>query len=223
MNLKKILIYTLEILAIIFLYVNRHYFNFTDVDRIIDLIQSFGYLSFLSYLIFAVIASLFFTPLAVIRLAALVIFGPLIGSLLALGGILLGSISCFFLARYFMHGFFMKKFHKNKYYLKINKAVREKKGLVMLGTRLNPVFSNTLQNYLYGLTDISLKDYVIWSGLLYLPGTVLIALYVKLATIENLFSKENIPMLIVIILFIIIITIFLIYLKRKSKEVINED
>lgn len=223
MKLRKIFIYTLEVLVIVFLYANRHYFNFSDIDQVIDFIQSFGYLSFLIYLLFAVIASLFFTPLAVIRLSALIIFGPLIGSFLATGGILLGSLTCFFLARYFMHGFFTKKFSTNKYYLKINKAVREKKGLVMIGTRLNPVFSNTLQNYLYGLTEISLKDYVLWSALLYLPGTVLLALYIKLATIDSLFSKDNIPLLILIVLFIVLISLFLIYLRRKSKEVISED
>ncbi len=223
MNLKKLLIYILEFLVIIFLYIHRHYFNFRDIDQIISLIQSFGYLSFLSYFIFAIVASLFFTPLALIRLTALVIFGPLIGSLLALGGILLGSFTCFFLARYFMYDYFMKRFSQHKFYLKINKAVKNKKGLVMLSTRLNPVFSNTLQNYLYGLTEISLKDYIIWSGLLYLPGTILLALYIKLTTIDNLFSKENIPVLSALVFFIVIITLFLFYLKRKSKEVINEN
>lgn len=223
MNIKKILTISIEILVVAFLYSQRHCFKFTDVDMIIDWIKSYGYLSFLSYLVFCIIASLFFTPLAIQRSIALIIFGPLIGGVLAVGGILLGAISCFVLSRYVLASYFKKKFENHKLYNKINTSVKKRKGLIMLSTRFNPVFSNTLQNYLYGLTELSFRDYTVWTTIMYIPGTITLALWIKLATIDNLFSRQNIFLVVLILLGILILTISIIYIKKRSRGLVDED
>jgi len=66
----------------------------------------------------------------------------------------------------------------------IDRAVGRKGFKIVLLTRLSPVFPFNVLNYLFGLTDVRLRDYVLASWIGMFPATVL---YVYFGTtIQNL-------------------------------------
>jgi len=64
----------------------------------------------------------------------------------------------------------------------MDNAVAEEGWKIVVLTRLSPVFPFTLLNYAYGLTSVSLRDYVLASWVGMMPGTVM---YVYLGSLAR--------------------------------------
>ncbi|MGM0508087.1 MAG: TVP38/TMEM64 family protein [Fusobacteriota bacterium] len=209
---KKIFIYTFLLVALFFV-LRTKLIDLKDLEKLENLVRSFGYLAFLAYIFFCIIASFTFIPLVITRLAGALIFGPFIGGILNIIGLTIGSVLCFMTSRYFFQSFFRKKFSENRVYIKINNAFDKYGGYILIGTRLNPVFSNTVQNFLYGLTKIKFKVYLVGSLILYTAGSIIVSLGVKLATTDNLANTKN---MYYIILMLILIILIIIFIKKSS-------
>lgn len=216
MKIKKLVIAFLFIVSI-FLLLKLDLISLKDIDAWAEFIQSFGYWAFLVYLFFCIISSYVFLPLFMTRLIGMIIFGTFLGSILNILGMLIGAICSFFSSRYFMTNFLKKKLEKNKFYKKISSELSKHGGIIIFITRSNPFLSNSLQNYIYGLSDISVKIYIFWTLILYVLGTTSMALWIKLAISDNIFTKENILILIFAILLVLVSGIFYYIAKKKNK------
>ncbi len=100
------------------------------------------------------------------------LYGTVLGSGLVFVGASLGAIAAFLLGRHWLRDWARRRLASVPQLLAIEQAVsREGLKLVLL-TRLSPAFPFSLLNLAYGLSAVSLRDYVI--GLIaILPGTVL--------------------------------------------------
>lgn len=100
------------------------------------------------------------------------LYGTVLGSALVFVGASLGAIAAFLLGRHWLRDWARRRLASVPQVLAIEQAVsREGLKLVLL-TRLSPAFPFSLLNLAYGLSEVSLRDYVI--GLIaILPGTVL--------------------------------------------------
>ncbi len=100
-----------------------------------------------------------------------VLYGTWMGTLLVFIGASLGAEVAFLLGRTFLREWTRKRMAAVPKLQIIEKAVsREGLKLVLL-TRLSPIFPFSLLNFVYGLSQVSIRDYTI--GLLgILPGTV---------------------------------------------------
>jgi uncharacterized membrane protein YdjX (TVP38/TMEM64 family) len=100
------------------------------------------------------------------------LYGTVLGSALVFMGASLGAIAAFLLGRHWLRDWARRRLASVPQVLAIEQAVsREGLKLVLL-TRLSPAFPFSLLNLAYGLSEVSLRDYVI--GLIaILPGTVL--------------------------------------------------
>ena len=100
------------------------------------------------------------------------LYGALWGSLIVFVGASLGAMTVFLLGRHWLRAWTRRRLQAFPKLLAIERAVsREGLKLVLL-TRLSPAFPFSLLNLAYGLSEVSLRDYVI--GLIaILPGTVL--------------------------------------------------
>jgi uncharacterized membrane protein YdjX (TVP38/TMEM64 family) len=189
----------------------------SSIEETINFINSFGYISFFIYILFCIFASFLFVPLSVTRIIGIMIFGPLWGSILNIVGLTFGAFFSFFLSRYVFSRYFEEKINSNLKYSKINKAVEKHGNAVLIGTRLNPFFSNTFQNFLYGVTNISTRSYIGWTILLYGIGTIFMALWIELAIYTDLSAEKNYKNIIFILISIVLICIVLFILKKKSQ------
>lgn len=135
-------------------------------------IQDLGALGALLFILLYVVATVAFLPGSIVTLGAGVVFGVVFGSIYVFIGAVLGSTLAFLIGRYLARDWVAKKIAGNPKFAAIDDAVGREGLKIVLLTRLSPIFPFNLLNYAYGITNVSLKDYVIGSvGMI--PGTIM--------------------------------------------------
>jgi uncharacterized membrane protein YdjX (TVP38/TMEM64 family) len=128
-----------------------------------------GAIAFISIYLLATVA---FFPGSILTLGAGVVFGVGLGSVYVFIGATLGATAAFLVGRYLARGWVSQKIAGNRKFRAIDEAVGREGFKIVLLTRLSPVFPFNLLNYAYGVTGVSLKDYVLASiGMI--PGTIM--------------------------------------------------
>jgi uncharacterized membrane protein YdjX (TVP38/TMEM64 family) len=113
-----------------------------------------------------------FWPGSVLTLGAGVLFGVFWGSVYVFFGATLGATMAFWVGRHLLRDWVSRKINHRPQFQAIDAAVGRSGFKIVLLTRLSPLFPFNFLNYAYGVTQVSLKDYVLASvGMI--PGTVL--------------------------------------------------
>ncbi len=118
-------------------------------------------------------AAVFFIPASVLTLGAGALFGVVWGSLYVSIGSTLGATCAFLVGRYLARRAIARKIEGNERFAAIDRAVAGEGWKIVGLTRLSPVFPFTLLNYAFGLTRVSLRDYVLASWIGMMPGTLM--------------------------------------------------
>ncbi|BAT51699.1 hypothetical protein NOS3756_06260 [Nostoc sp. NIES-3756] len=140
-----------------------------DALQWIDGLGSVGAIAFIALYIISTVA---FLPGSILTLGAGVVFGVVWGSIYVFVGATVGATAAFLVGRYLARGWVAKKIADNQKFAAIDQAVSKEGLKIVLLTRLSPVFPFNLLNYAFGITGVSLKDYVIGSvGMI--PGTIM--------------------------------------------------
>lgn len=102
------------------------------------------------------------------------LFGPWMGTLLCSIAATIGAILAFLVGRFFLRDSLREKVIKNKYIdrLLFDKNTKNEMTVLMV-TRLVPVFPYNLQNFAYGITDMSLAKYSLGTFIFMIPGTAM--------------------------------------------------
>lgn len=135
-------------------------------------IQDLGSVGVIAFIALYIIAAVAFIPGSLLTLGSGVLFGILWGTVYVFIGATLGATAAFLVGRYLARNWVAGKIANNPKFAAIDEAVGKEGLKIVLLTRLSPVFPFNLLNYAYGLTQVSLKDFVLGSvGML--PGTLL--------------------------------------------------
>lgn len=126
-----------------------------------------------------VLACVLLLPGLVLTLAAGAIFGLAWGIALVSFASVLGATVAFLLGRTVARGWVARRVESLPRFRALDRVLAQKGFLIVLLTRLSPLFPFNLLNYAYGVTGVRARDYVVASWLGMLPGT---ALYVYLGT-----------------------------------------
>lgn len=139
------------------------------------------------------IATVAFIPGSLLTLGSGVVFGLLSGSLYVFVGATLGATLAFIVGRYFARDWVAAKISGNDKFAAIDRAVSKEGFKIVLLTRLSPAFPFVLLNYAYGLTGVSLKDYIFGSvGMI--PGTLMYVYIGSLAgDLARLGTETGVP------------------------------
>lgn len=144
-------------------------------------IEGLGGEGAIAFILLYIIATVAFLPGSILTLGAGLIFGIAAGSIYVLIGATLGATLAFLVGRYLARGWVSRKIAENPKFQAIDQAVGREGFKIVLLTRLSPVFPFNLLNYAFGVTGVSLKDYVLGSvGMI--PGTFL---YVYLGSLAG--------------------------------------
>lgn len=136
-------------------------------------IEGLGAAGMVVYAGLYILACVFFIPGSLLTLGAGAVYGVAVGSVLVSVSSTLGATAAFLVGRYVARGWVAKKTAGHARFTAIDDAVA-KEGWKIVGlTRLSPVFSFNLLNYAYGLTRVSLREYVLASWIGMMPGTVM--------------------------------------------------
>ncbi|BAZ41829.1 hypothetical protein NIES4101_77970 [Calothrix sp. NIES-4101] len=144
----------------------------TWLKNALQWVEGLGSVGALAFILLYILASVAFLPGSILTLGAGVVFGVVMGSLYVFIGATIGATVAFLIGRYLARGWVAKKIAENDKFRAIDKAVAREGIKIVLLTRLSPIFPFNLLNYAYGVTGVSLKDYVFGSiGMI--PGTIM--------------------------------------------------
>lgn len=113
-------------------------------------------------------------PGVTFAVAAGLLFGPVTGTVLCLVATTVGAAAAFLVGRFFLRDAIRPLVMKNKWLKKVlfDEAGRSDVALLAI-TRLVPLFPYNLQNFAYGITDIRLLPYTLYTFLFMAPGVAL--------------------------------------------------
>lgn len=175
----KIFIFIMIVAVMLIL---NHYFKWSaylmDADNYIILQELVGenlLLAMLLYIGITVLACVLLAmPGVTFAIAASFLFGPYLGTICCVIAVSIGAGIAFLAGRYFLKDGLKPTIENHPYLHKILFEEAKKNDMVVLMiTRLVPVFPFNLQNFAYGITDISFRNYMLYSFLFMIPGTAM--------------------------------------------------
>lgn len=143
-----------------------------NIDRLDAWFEGLGIWAPLAFIALWVLATVFFLPGLVITIAGGLVFGAVWGTVWTTIGANLGAVAAFLIGRYAARGMVEGMVEKNPTLKRIDEGVTAQGWRMLLITRLVPVFPFNVQNYVYGLTDIPLRTYVLVTLPAMLPATI---------------------------------------------------
>lgn len=146
--------------------------NLDNLDFLKEMVQQNLWQAMLIYLVVTVVGCVVLAlPGATFALFAGILFGPWLGILNCLVATTLGASAAFLTGRFFLKDSIKPIAQKNRYLKKLLFDSNPKSELVVLMiTRLVPLFPYNLQNFAYGITDISFWKYTIYTFIFMFPG-----------------------------------------------------
>jgi uncharacterized membrane protein YdjX (TVP38/TMEM64 family) len=159
---------------------------FPLVDLIIDAQQQvmrWGAWSAIGYPILFALCNLLLLPGGVLSIGSGFFFGLWRGFLIVLVGNTVAAAIAFLLSRFLGRRWFGRRLAQSRTLQLLEPAV-EREGWKIIGlSQLHPFFPTSLLNYLYGLTKIPFRTYIVWTSVGRAPGLLL---YTYLGTLGQL-------------------------------------
>ena len=157
-------------------------------------IQDLGWWGPVAFIVTYNLATVLFIPGSVLTLGGGVIFGLWWGSIYVFVAATLGATFAFLIGRYLSRDRVVKYMETHPKFKALDRAVSQEGLKIVFLTRLCPLLPFNLLNYALGITQVSLKDYVLGSfGMI--PGTILYvysgSLVVDLAAINVATESTN--------------------------------
>ncbi|MEH1868851.1 MAG: TVP38/TMEM64 family protein [Nostoc sp.] len=150
-------------------------------------VESLGIFGPIAYIIIYNLATLLFIPGSLLTLKGGCLFGVFWGSIYVLIAAMIGATLAFVIGRYLSRNWVRQQMDKHPKFKAIDLAVAKEGWKIVLLTRLSPVFPFNLLNYAFGVTQVSLKDYILGSfGII--PGTVM---YVYIGSLAGNIAMIN--------------------------------
>ena len=135
-------------------------------------VADLGAIGPIALIVIYIFATVAFISGGLLTLGAGALFGLGAGSLYAFVGASLGATAAFFVGRYLARGWVTRKLEAYPRFQAVDQAVGREGLKIVFLTRLSPVFPFVLLNYAFGITSVSLRDYVLgFVGMI--PGTLL--------------------------------------------------
>lgn len=146
-----------------------------NLQFLLDMVQENLWLAVLIYILLTIIGCVVLAlPGITFAVFAGLLFGPWLGTLACLVGTTVGAVLAFLVGRYFLHDSIKPLVMKNQCLKKIlfdEKAHRDV--VVLMITRLVPLFPYNLQNFAYGITDMALAPYTVYTFFFMAPGVAM--------------------------------------------------
>lgn len=173
----------LWVFVIVALLAAAWYFNAQALLRqALDGIAGLGPWAPVIFLLLYIAAAVLFLPGSILTLGAGFVFGVVKGAIVVSISATLGATAAFLVGRYLARDWVAKKIEGNATFKVIDEAVAREGWKIVGLTRLSPVFPFNLLNYAFGLTRVSLRDFVFASWIGMMPGTVM---YVYLGSLAG--------------------------------------
>lgn len=170
---KKLTVFI--VFLIIFVYISYKYYYYLyilkDPVKIKELILSYGRYSIIIFILFQIIQVIvFFIPGEIVQIAGGYIYGTFLGGVLSSIGIFLGSFMVYYISRYLGRDLVQKMISKDKFKF-FNKILKSSNNVkVIFFLYLVPGIPKDALAYICGISNISFKEFIIFSTLGRIPA-----------------------------------------------------
>ena len=154
---------------------------------IVDLIQAaqqrvlrWGVWSAIFYPLLFAVCNLLLLPGGILNVGSGFFFGLWWGFAIVLVGNTVSAAIAFIAGRWFAQGWLGQKLAKSRTLQALKPAVEAEGWKIILLSQLHPLFPTSLINYVYGLTRIPFRSYILWATIGRAPG---LFLYTYLGTL----------------------------------------
>ncbi len=165
-------------------------FSLDNIPVLQEKFLSLGHWAFLVYFVTYVLVCLFFLPGLPITILGGALFGPVWGTIYTVISASVGLSLSFLASRYAIRRIMLDKFGNSDAFKKIDAGVKNEGWRILMITRLVPIFPFSIQNYIYGLTDINFFLYWGLSTLFIIPGSAAYTMSIG-AVLAGDFSSKN--------------------------------
>lgn len=159
-------------------YYNKYFYILKDPNKIKNIIMSYGNYSILAYILLQILQVVaFFIPGEIIQIAGGYIYGTLLGSVLSIIGITIGSALAYGFSSYFGKPLVNKIISKKD--LKFFNRVLNigSINIVVFLLYLVPGIPKDALAYICGISSISFKNFIKYSTIARLPGIIVSAYF----------------------------------------------
>ena len=179
MNKNNIIKTSLFIAIIILVILLNYHYGWSDyisdtknLDFIKQMVTENILLAMSIYMILTIVGCVVLAiPGVTFAVFAGILFGPVLGIFACLIATTLGAAMAFLVGRFFLKDMIKPMLEKNKILKKLLFSDNEKSDLIILMiTRMVPIFPYNLQNFAYGITDIGFWKYTIYTFVFMFPG-----------------------------------------------------
>jgi uncharacterized membrane protein YdjX (TVP38/TMEM64 family) len=143
------------------------------IGALLAWIQTLGPAAPVILILVYIIACVMLIPGSLITLGAGFLFGLGKGFIVVSIGSVVGATIAFLIGRTLARDWISERVNKKPKFQAVDEAVGQRGFYIVLLTRLSPVFPFTLLNYFYGITAVSMRDYVLASWIGMIPGTLM--------------------------------------------------
>jgi uncharacterized membrane protein YdjX (TVP38/TMEM64 family) len=157
--------------------------SFSIVDSIAAVqqrVMQWGEWSAICYPLLFALCNVLLLPGGILSVGSGFFFGLWWGFFIVLVGNCIGAAISFAISRSIGQGWFGRKLARNPMLRALEPAVEREGWKVIVLSQLHPLFPTSLINYLYGLTRIRFRTYMLWVTIGRIPG---LFLYVYLGTL----------------------------------------
>jgi uncharacterized membrane protein YdjX (TVP38/TMEM64 family) len=169
---SKVKLVIILILLGILITISQHFPIQKNLQSSLAWVKNLGNLAPIIFIIIYNLATIFLIPGSILTLGGGFLFGIFWGSVYVFIAATIGATFAFIIGRYLTRDWVYKQIEKRPKFQAIDQAVAKEGWKIVFLTRLSPVFPFNLLNYAFGITQVSLRDYILGSvGMI--PGTIM--------------------------------------------------
>ena len=144
----------------------------THIAELREWIASLGSAGPLVFVVIYIVAVVAALPGSALSVSGGILFGSVWGVVLVSIGSTIGASLAFLISRYLAREPAARWLAKNERFQKLDRMTEQNGWIIVLLTRLVPIFPFNLLNYGFGLTGVRFRTYVLWSWIGMIPGTI---------------------------------------------------
>ncbi|EKE04559.1 MAG: hypothetical protein ACD_20C00050G0005 [uncultured bacterium] len=196
-----------------------------SLEKLQSFIKGLGFFAPLAFILIYTIGPTFFVPITPLSVTAGILFGPVWGTVYTVLGATFGASVAFLASRYLVKDWADRKSPTKV--VMVQELVKKEGWKFIAIARITPIFPFNIQNYIFGVTDISFKLFF-WTTLFsIIPGSFT---YVYLGYAgKEVFAdgKGALPQIIAAVIFLLLFSMLPYIIKRikliikKKKEANN--
>ncbi|GAB6091416.1 TVP38/TMEM64 family protein [Spirochaeta dissipatitropha] len=150
----------------------------------LEWIHGIGLRGALLYILLYILITVLLVPGSILTVGSGAVFGVFWGTLLTSIGSTIGAAAAFLIGRFFLRDWVERKARENQRFQAVDEAIGREGGKIIFLLRMSPLMPFNLSNYLYSLSKVNFRSYILASWVGMFPGTLM---YVYIGSlIENL-------------------------------------